>query len=155
MNTTRPVLGLVRKAGRATLSALTSEKKLTSKWRLHASSGTVGSPIRVRGSSVPALRIRPSRTGPNLSFAWPNACAWADSSVLQDALCRRRRRWGHADSHVTRDGEERCRMGVDELGQRRRPGSCERDDTGVVLFEERFDDGESNTSGRQSAQSTG
>ena len=58
---------------------------------------------------------------------------------------------GDMDSHVTRDGEERCRMSIDELGQLGCAGSCEGDDTGAVLLEESFDDGEPDTSGPQSA----
>lgn len=43
-------------------------------------------------------------------------------------------------------------MGIDELGQLGCAGSCEGDDTGAVLFEERFDGGETNASGVWSAQ---
>jgi hypothetical protein len=54
---------------------------------------------------------------------------------------------GCGDSHVTRDGEERCGMGRDELGQLWRAGTGEGDDTGAVLVEESADDGETDTSG--------
>lgn len=51
---------LFRRKGKATLVAVTREKKFTSKCFFHESRD-VSSPMRHRGSSVPALRIRPSR----------------------------------------------------------------------------------------------
>ena len=45
-------------------------------------------------------------------------------------------------------------MGVDELAQLTSPGTCERDDVGVVLLEEGLCGGESDASGGRSARST-
>ena len=82
-----PPKRLARRAGSAALSAVTSEKKFTSKWDLHMSSVLDGASMRPSGCSVPAFSTSPSML-PCVAWTSEIALANAGSSALREGTGR-------------------------------------------------------------------